>query len=120
MRVRWALTALLLLGGCFKVEPASGTIKCDVGHPARLCPGGYSCVDQLCWKRGEEPQPDGGSESQPDLQPAPVYVLSGAIGTIGPAGADHGGRPLHLSDDGLELGARQCVADICLTGAVTP
>jgi hypothetical protein len=103
-----ALAPLLLfaalLAGCFSPRFESGQLSCGAG----ACPRGFYCapLDGKCWREGEAPSPDGGTQldgaelppAQPPtvVQPAaatpsPVLGTSTALSVLGGDAAGEGG-----------------------------
>lgn len=54
MHVRVLIAALLLCGGCYKLNIESGQLRCSV--PENKCPSGFHCAtDGYCWTNGQDP-----------------------------------------------------------------
>jgi hypothetical protein len=72
------LALALALAGCYRVDLASGALKCSGDG---RCPDGYHCVATACYKNGE--QPDAGAS--PDLAPGIAFAPQMSWSTTGAA-----------------------------------
>jgi hypothetical protein len=73
--------SLLLLSACLSVDPPEGRLACSEANVTHDCPGGWSCVDGLCYKA---PHEGAGRDAAVDLD--------GAVASDGEVTGDGGAK----------------------------